>query len=255
MKQQGLWLGFKKIAIKLINGIKILVHFIQLNLQQKHPKRWLRWMLLFVLIVLIVILVSYHITKKHYHLKFDNVVPVQSKNHFIQQATIVSSQSPQAVNQSQLQTALDQLKINDQQQRQALVLALNQMQAKIKSLASQQDLANLQQAIHAPNQKLLGQMQAVKDALQQVVQQTAQKDWVKPGQVTRYFRLVAIQGFSDGLRAIIDVDGNQAALSLHEVCPVCRGWVLDQMNFSHQSAVFMKTLNNHQKLFVKLQAN
>ena len=161
---------------------------------------------------------------------------------------------PDTNNNAKLQVQLGQLKSLSNQQFKTVQDKLQTIQSNMSSLASQQDVQQLQQAVAEPNKTLLGKVDHLQNSVQTIIKQTAKKTWVKPKTVEQYFRLAAVQGFSDGMRAIIDVDDNQTVLSLHEICPVCRGWSLQSMDFANQSAVFTKTADN-QRLYVKLQTN
>jgi len=130
---------------------------------------------------------------------------------------------------------------------------LQSVQSHMRSLASQQAIQQLQQTMAQPNTQLQGQMSHLQQSIEKMTQHTVQKTWMTPKSVERYFRLVAIQGFSDGMHAIIEVDGHQTALSAQQICPVCRGWVLQRMNFAAQNAVFSKHIGSR-ILYVKLQA-
>ena len=179
---------------------------------------------------------------------FDTKMPVPSK-------PIMQSITPVANHQAvQIQSQLSAVKQAAQQQYAAMNTQLQAMQSNMSSLASQRDMQALQQAVTAPNKALANKMDSLQSSVQTIVKQTEKKTWVNPKMVEEYFRLVAVQGFSDGMRTIIDVDGNQTTLSIHEICPACRGWVLQNMNFSNQSAVFAKQGDGQQQ-YVKLQAN
>ncbi len=153
-----------------------------------------------------------------------------------------------------LQSQIQQANLQASHQYDSINAQLNKIQDNMNALASQNDFQQLQQTISKPNQTMLGKVDGLQSSIQKIIQQTAKKTWVKPETVERYFRLIAIQGFSDGMRAIIDIDGNQTTLSTNEICPACRGWILKSMNFSNQSAIFGKKTQD-QTLYVNLQAN
>jgi len=188
-------------------------------------------------------------SKTDYPVNFETQA-LKSKDNSSSDLTVVKPSN----DSQQLQAQLNQLKSSSSEQMQALQAQLQSMQSSMSSLASQQDVQQLQQSVSKPNQALLGKVDNLQDSVKQIVEQTAKKTWVDPSQVQKYFRLVAVQGFSDGMRTIIDVDGNQTTLSSNEICPACRGWVLQNMDFANQSAVFSKQTNG-QTLYVKLQAN
>jgi len=85
--------------------------------------------------------------------------------------------------------------------------------------------------------------------VKQLIYQKNKVKNVDPILVEKYFTLAGIQGFSDGLRAVLMVSGHPMILALHDTCAVCHGWYLQRMIFSAQSATFQK---NQQ--FVTLQA-
>lgn len=190
--------------------------------------------------------------KTDYPMNFET--PATAKPSSDQPVSPLKVGNSQQSNNAELRTELNSLKTSSQAQLAALQSQLQSMQSNMGSLASQQDIQQLQQSVSTPNKTLLGKVDNLQDSVQQIVKQTAKKTWVNPQTVNQYFRLVAVQGFSDGMRAIIDVDGNQTTLSANEICPACRGWTLQSMDFANQAAVFSKQANK-QTLYVKLQAN
>jgi|GEM_PF-1964249 mRNA-degrading endonuclease HigB of HigAB toxin-antitoxin module len=154
----------------------------------------------------------------------------------------------------QLQSQLNDVKQDSSEQYNTMRAQLQTIQSNMSSLASEEGMQQLQKSITEPNKTLLGKMNHLQGSLKTIMKQTAKKTWVNPKTVEQSFRLVAVQGFSDGMRAIINVSGNQMTLSTHEISPACQGWVLQTMDFSNQSAVFAKQTKD-QRLFVKLQAN
>ncbi|MCW5588115.1 MAG: hypothetical protein KIT27_00495 [Legionellales bacterium] len=171
-----------------------------------------------------------------------------------QNKTVNPENSIIAANNAKFQAQLDQLKAISSAQYAAVKNQLQSIQSSMSSLASQQDVQQLKQNVSAPDEQLLGKVNSLQSSVQKIIKQTEKKTWVTPQSVERYFRLVAVQGFSDGMRTIIDVDGNQTTLSVEQICPACRGWALQSMNFSQQSAIFSKQVGN-QILYVKLRAN
>ncbi len=202
----------------------------------------------FIVLLLFIIILSGTSSKK------ENAYPV----HFEMKSNAVKTEQPIVQNQTnsaqQLQVQLNQLETASAQQYDLVKAQLREIQNNMSSLASTQDVSALQQAVSQPNDALLNKVDDLQSSVKTIIKQTAQKTWVDPKVVEKYFRLVAIQGFSDGMRTIIDVDGNQMTLSIHEICPACRGWILNSMDFSNQSAVFVKPFNN-QLRYVKLTAN
>jgi flagellar basal body-associated protein FliL len=198
------------------------------------------------------IFVSNSQPKTDYPVKFETKAAVKQQAHQIVSRLKVESASQN--NNAKLQAELNSLKVSSSAELQALRSQLQSMQSDIGSLASQQNIQQLQQAVAKPNKALLGKIDTIQNSVQTIIKQTAKKIWVNPQTIRQYFRLVAVQGFSDGMRAIIDVDGNQATLSVNETCPACRGWALQSMDFANQTAVFSKQAN-HQTLYVRLHAN
>ncbi|PIQ43234.1 MAG: hypothetical protein COV52_01835 [Gammaproteobacteria bacterium CG11_big_fil_rev_8_21_14_0_20_46_22] len=190
--------------------------------------------------------------KSDYPVNFETKAQVNPQAD--QKPALLSVANSNQSNNAELRAELNSLKASSSEQLQALQSQLQSMQSNMGSLASQQDIQQLQQSVSAPNKTLLGKVDNLQGSVQEIIKQTAKKTWVDPQTVNKYFRLVAVQGFSDGMRAIIDVDGNQATLSSNEICPACRGWTLQKMDFANQSAVFSKQ-GNKQTLYVKLQAN
>lgn len=153
-----------------------------------------------------------------------------------------------------LQAQLNKMKEELSAYFQAMNAKLQNVRSNMDRLASQQDVKQLQQQLARPNQVLLGKVNSIQGWVQRILQQASEKHWVGPQAVQHYFQLAAVQGFSDGMRAIIDIDGNQTALSVNETCPACCGWTLKSMDFSNQTAIFYKEKNNVLFL-VKLDAN
>lgn len=189
-------------------------------------------------------------SKNSYPVRFETQSPNKQKNKI----TINPENSNVSSKNINFQAQLNQLKAISNVQYAAVKDQLQAIQSSMSSLASQQDVQQLKQNVSAPNEQLLGKVNSLQNSVQKIIKQTEKKTWVTPQSVERYFRLVAVQGFSDGMRAIIDVDGNQTTLSVEQICPACRGWVLHSMNFASQSAIFSKQIGN-QILYVKLRAN
>lgn len=207
---------------------------------------------------ILILFFGFHNSYKHnelqnnYAVRFEAPeIKIQKQPSNIQPLNIVSDKKS---DEKILQNQLNQLKQSSSKKMQALQVELQIMQSRISLLASKNDVQKLQETVSEPNSTLLGKMNNLQDSVQKVIAQTAEKTWVDPSTVQKYFRLVAVQGFSDGMRAIIDIDGNQTTLTANEICPACRGWVLQKMSFSNQSAVFSKQTDSH-TFYVKLQGN
>ena len=126
---------------------------------------------------------------------------------------------------------------------------LQQSMARLS--AKRQDSLNaLQHSLTLPNPTILGKVDNLQQTVHQIVSAHHKKLIVPARTVENYFELVAVQGFSDGMRAIIEVDGNQTTLGINEVCPACRGWTLKSMDFTKQRATFE---NKHDQ-WLSLQA-
>ena len=134
-------------------------------------------------------------------------------------------------NDKKLELKVAQLQNNTGKQFQQLQNNLMNMNHLLNTLASKQPVT-------IPNPTILGKVDKLQDDVSTIIAQHQKKVFVNPQTVANHFQLVAIQGFSDGMRAIIDVDGNQTTLGIKESCPVCRGWVIQSMDFTKQSAVF-----------------
>ena len=193
--------------------------------------------------------------KSKAHIAFQTHIARQPQTQTMQTVETALAEK-ERLNQA-LQAQVDSLKTASSNQFQTLNLQLQRIQQALSNVASQDDVVQLQQSAQKPNPALLDKMDDLQTTLKKMATQTAQKHWVNPKTVERYFRLIAIQGFSDGLRAIIDVNGHQTTLTQHEPCPACRGWVLVHMDFANQNAVFVKQTQNpqNQRLYVKLQTN
>lgn len=157
---------------------------------------------------------------------------------------LVVAGATRTVHEDSVQTnAMHQLLVTQQ----TLQAQLKAQQAQLQQLTDtlgqfttqhREDMTQLQQRLQTPNPTLLAQVNAVKQSVHTLVKEHAKPQWISPEQVEKHFQLVAIQGFSDGLRAIITIAGHQTALALHESCPACHGWRLASMNFNRQRAVF-----------------
>ncbi len=150
-----------------------------------------------------------------------------------------------------IQGELNQVKMSSDQEFDSLKKQLDAVESSISTLASENEVQQLQNAVTQPNPTLLGKVDTLQTSVQKIIQQTAKVKFVSPQRVEGTFRLVAIQGFSDGMRAIVSVKGNELALSPNEIAPACQGWVLKSMSFANQSAVFQHSANEFVKLEVK----
>ena len=154
----------------------------------------------------------------------------------------------------QLQAEIKQMHTDLEISNQNMQQAMETIQSHLTVLPSGHDIATLQENLSKPDQEITHTLDTINQSVNQIVAQTAQETWVDPVTVQAYFQLVAVQGFSDGMRAVIDVDGHEMTLSDDEICPACRGWQLDHMDFSTQTAVFKKQVDD-KTLFVSLRAN
>lgn len=154
----------------------------------------------------------------------------------------------------QLEKVLADVKDNSAQQYETILQQLEEIKKSFPALASAGDIQKLQDYFSKPNVVLLSKIDDLHKQIQKIIQQTSQEQFVNPETVERYFRLAAVQGFSDGMRAVIDVDDNQTVLSINEVCPACHGWLLKRLDFANQSAVFEKNQNN-QIFYAELKAD
>ena len=185
------------------------------------------------------------------HFETAPVLPVKSVNTNAQVSVKPSVPVPTV---DQLQAEIKQMHADLEVSNQNMGRAMEMIQSHLTVLPSSNDIATLQANLSKPDQEITHTLDTINQSVNQIVAQTAQKSWVDPSTVQAYFQLVAVQGFSDGMRAVIDVDGHQMTLSDDEICPACRGWQLDHMDFSTQTAVFKKQVDN-KTLFVSLRAN
>ncbi|MBX9706089.1 MAG: hypothetical protein K2Q14_04780 [Gammaproteobacteria bacterium] len=242
-------LYIKNISQSVYQLLKTYSH--KLNKRQKIASVVLASVIVFVLLIVTLVHHRLHYEEKavksDYPVNFETqpVAPVSKQTAEMQTLTD---------KHEQLASQLSQLTDVSSEQYQSVKHQLETLQTNMASLASQQDVKQLQQTLQTPNTQLLTAVNGLQTSVQTVIKQTAKKSWVEAKTVEHYFRLVAVQGFSDGMRVIIDVDGNQTVLSQNQVCRVCRGWVLHSMDFTNQSAVFTKK-ENDQMLYAKLQAN
>ena len=253
------WISIQhNIAERLKSSITNTIHYYKKL--TKH-QRLLIASVVSILLIVIITLSTFHTSKKDSSNKsgaisFDTSIPIRhySKNPkmLLKQTDTFqpkpSPEEPAITNQIKALQSTSDEKIN------ALQSQLQTIQNNLSRLASQGDMQQLQATLSQPNQVVTSKLNYLQRAIQKIADQTAKKTWVDPKKVERYFHLVAIQGFSDGMRAIIDVNSNQTTLSINELCPACRGWILKTMNFEQQSAVFYKKCA-HQIFYVQLHAN
>ncbi len=244
-----------KIKHQIITKLRTTYEFAKLHYQRLSKRQ--RIVLLTIIGVIVLLSIAMCLSHSPEKTKLNAGYPVFATKKAATSKQLNNSNIPLAPNtnnNAKLQVQLGQLKSLSNQQFKTVQDKLQTIQTNMSSLASQQDVQQLQQTVAEPNKTLLGKVDHLQNSVQTIIKQTAKKTWVNTKTVELYFRLAAVQGFSDGMRAIIDVDGNQTALSSREICPVCRGWILQSMDFANQSAVFAKTTDN-QRLYVKLQTN
>ena len=251
---------FLNIKYKAIEKIGNFYAVIKLQYQKLNKRQCViffscAWLIILLFLAFTISCSPHHLkSKTNFRVHFETVKKIIKKSKISKRLPSSVFNSAEKNNDEKLQTGINNLEKSSSKQMQAMQVELQIMQSRLTSLASQDDIQKLQQTVSKPNQMLLGKMNILQSSVQKIVAQTAKKTWVDPVTVQKYFHLVAVQGFSDGMRTIIDVDGNQTALSKNEICPVCRGWVLQHMNFSNQSAVFSKQAAQ-KTLYVKLQTN
>ena len=246
-----------KIQQQIMQKIKSAYQLAQ-SMYQKSDKRQ-RGVLLIIgaVIPLLLLMILSSAAEKGFRQKSAHPIQFETQATYPHPATVAAQAPLQPVtstNNTHLQKELDQLKAVSHAQYSSVNDQLQAIQLGLSNLASQQDMQQLQKTVAQPDTKLQRQMSHLQQSIERIAQQTEQKTWVNPKSVEPYFRLVAVQGFSDGMRAIIDIDGNQTTLSIKQICPACRSWVLQSMNFAQQQAVFSKQVGNHM-LYVKLRAN
>jgi mRNA-degrading endonuclease HigB of HigAB toxin-antitoxin module len=223
-------------------------HYQKLNKRQ----RWAVFSSLGIVLIIAVMSISHSTKKTTSHSAYP--VNFETKSQTLKKPSAQSAMIKSNTQTLQLQSQLNDVKQDSSEQYSTMRAQLQTIQSNMSSLASEGGMQQLQKSIAEPNKTLLGKMNHLQGSLKTIMKQTAKKTWVNPQTVEQSFRLVAVQGFSDGMRAIINVSGNQMTLSTHEISPACQGWVLQSMDFSNQSAVFAKQTKD-QRLFVKLQAN
>ena len=243
---------FSKIKEKII----LILQKLRIILQKLHWSQVIVLIAVFLAIVLTLLALSLNkhrsvaqTGKEDSRLYWEGKTKATPKNEQV----VDSFADPQAMVISQLQLQLKEIQDNTNTQLMALKQQLSTLQSGISTVASQNDVEQLQATLATPNPMLLGKVDTLQTSIQKIIQQTAKVQFVDPHTVGKYFQLVAVQGFSDGMRAIIDVNGNQTTLSVNEVCPACRGWTLTSMDFSNQTATFEKN-DGLQDQYVKLQA-
>ena len=246
---------FKKVQTHIITTSKIVYDYGKNRYQTLNKRQRKRLLLGIGLISLTLAILSLSVNTPKAALKSSDPVHFETKAYRANQSpTQLIGPEFNPNRTRKLQSQLNQLEVATNQQYNGLKAQLQTIRFNMDSLASQRDILQLRQTVTQPNQTLLNKVARLQNSVQKIATQTAKKIWVNPQSVERYFRLIAVQGFSDGMRAIIDVDGHQTVLSTNEICPACRGWVLQGMDFANQTAVFSKPLD-HQTFYVKLQTN
>jgi hypothetical protein len=188
-------------------------YYQKLNKRQRRVLSAIGFILLLVVLMAVGSLFIKHQSNADYPVQFQTKATVKN---------VLPSKpsSPTVVgNDMKLQNQLDALKVSSSQQFQAMQEQLQMIQSSLSSLPSFQDIQQWQLQSDEPNKALLNKVSDLQNTMQKIVKQTAEKIWVNPKVVEKYFRLIAVQGFSDGMRAIVDIDGNQTTLSVHELCP------------------------------------
>lgn len=170
--------------------------------------------------------------------------------HFVKPHKVINQKimkPPLHINLQPINKNLLDIKQINQHRYDTLSNQLNNLQLSLRQLATNQSAQSESLQL---NPALLSKVDTLQNDVKTIIHQTAKNVFLDPKTVNQYFQLVAIQGFSDGMRAIIDVDGNQTTLGIHEICPACRGWSLKSMNFIKQTATF----ENQHHQFVILHA-
>lgn len=221
----------------------------------------LLWVYLGSAIVLIgLVFLSYKLVASHQNIKkqvpihFEMMPQVGIKVQTVPPIQAVAKPKYLAPTTEQLQSEIQSIRTDLETSNVGMQKAVQMIQTHLTTLPSNTDIEALQANLSKPDQQIANTLDTINHSVNQIVAQTAQKIWVDPATVKAYFQLVAVQGFSDGMRAVIDVDGHEMTLSISEECPACRGWQLDQMDFAAQTAVFEKK-SGDKTLFVTLRAN
>lgn len=247
---------------------RLIDRFRQLNcaikwVLRKQSKASLIWLLVSVGLLSIamgIIFLSYEWMISHRYVKKQATAHFETAPQVIIKANTASPIQPLAKPKdlvpttAQLQSEIQSIRADLETSNIGMQKAVQMIQTHLTTLPSNTDIAALQANLSKPDQQIASTLDTINHSVNEVVAQTAQKTWVDPKTVEAYFQLVAVQGFSDGMRAVIDVDGHEMTLSVNEECPACRGWQLDQMDFAGQTAVFEKK-SGDKTLFVTLRAN
>ncbi|MCP4475506.1 MAG: hypothetical protein GY821_13270 [Gammaproteobacteria bacterium] len=228
----------------------------QLRSLRYRYQQWNRWQRFFVglsFIVIILLISSTWCIHRH-HKPTAQFISLKGRAQAISTHTPIktvsipsASESPIApITNQQRQQQITQWSHTWQTVNHALQQQLTGLQKAIATLTQQVEAMQTAQQRQYHDQNLtLAQLPQLKILLQQFAQQQTTVQWLKANQLTYYFHLVAVQGFSDGLRAVLDIGGHQTTVAIHESCAACHGWQLQKLDFTHQRALFTK--NQHQK--------
>lgn len=199
------------------------------------------------------LMASYHI-KKQAPIHFETAPSVIIKTQVAAKIQPLVKPKDLEPTTEQLQSEIQSIRADLEISNAGMQKAVQMIQTHLTTLPSNTDIEALQANLSKPDEQIANTLDTINHSVNEIIAQTAQKTWVDPATVEDYFQLVAVQGFSDGMRAVIDVDGHEMTLSVNEECPVCRGWQLDQMSFAAQTAVFEKK-SGDKTLFVTLRAH
>lgn len=237
---------YQQVKESLVNNIK-LTYTKAIGYYQKlnKPQRIVLFLGAGLIALLLIILIATsHSTPKEKH-------TVQFATAKMQTGNKPSSPKLTLIEKTQLKYELAAIKESANQHYAAVNAQLRAVQSGLSNVASQESLNQIKQQIAKPNTQLMNKVSGMQLSLKKIEQQTQHKIFVSPKVVEGYFQLIAIQVFSDGMKAIIGIDNHQAILGANEVCPACRGWALQSMDFANQSAVFKNAHDQYVKLIAK----
>lgn len=248
----------KKAKVILINGCYRVFNalkrgmktFSQLPLRQKIVS--LGIFAVFVIVVTVTVLLNATLPAEKTAIAFTKLpdLPVkvmQSEEH----ATTISIDSKNTVHptdfiakQTQSLQTLQQSLADQSRNLAKLITGVSDLQDYFREWQTRINEWYKKQALQQNTQALVEQQ--LNDTLQQwrktidnQLQSTHSPKAIPPKTIERFFTLAAVQGFSDGLRAIIDIDGHQTALAIGDSCAACHGWRLKKLDFASQSAIFV----------------